>query len=125
MGCRTSCRKTHLFDIDIPGKITFKESDTLTPGSELTCLSTKYGKIGVGICYDLRFPELTMAYRRKGAQLIVFPGAFNMTTGMPQASAAPEVMGSDGHATFATQHVPGKAQFLEPVPCFSGPVRSG
>lgn len=76
-----SYSKTHLFDIDIPGKITFKESDTLTPGSELTCLSTRYGKIGLGICYDLRFPELSMAYRAKGAELLVFPGAFNMTTG--------------------------------------------
>lgn len=76
------CSKTHLFDVDIPGKITFKESDTLTPGSELTCLSTRYGKIGLGICYDLRFPELSMAYRAKGAELLVFPGAFNMTTGV-------------------------------------------
>eukprot|EP00892_Ulva_mutabilis_P001384 jgi/Ulvmu1/11246/UM073_0018.1 len=76
-----SYRKTHLFDIDIPGKITFKESDTLTPGSELGCLTTRYGTIGIGICYDLRFPELSMAYRKMGAQLLVFPGAFNMTTG--------------------------------------------
>ncbi|CAG8732086.1 20090_t:CDS:2, partial [Racocetra fulgida] len=42
-------RKVHLFDIDIPGKITFKESDSL-----------KFGKIGVGICYDIRFPEMAM-----------------------------------------------------------------
>lgn len=75
------CRKTHLFDIDIPGKITFKESDTLTAGESLTCVKTKYGTIGVGICYDLRFPELCMAYRQRGASLVVFPGAFNMTTG--------------------------------------------
>ena len=44
-------------------------------------MNTKYGTIGVGICYDLRFPELCMAYRQRGASLVVFPGAFNMTTG--------------------------------------------
>jgi omega-amidase len=77
----TMCRKTHLFDIEIPGKIKFKESDTLTAGDSLSCVDTKYGKIGVGICYDLRFPELCMAYRQRGAKLVVFPGAFNMTTG--------------------------------------------
>ncbi|KAH8701629.1 putative hydrolase, carbon-nitrogen family [Talaromyces proteolyticus] len=60
-------RKTHLFDIDIPGKISFKESD--------------YGKIGLSICYDVRFPELGMIAARKGAFLLVYPGAFNTTTG--------------------------------------------
>jgi omega-amidase len=75
------CRKTHLFDIDIPGKITFRESDTLSPGGALTCVRTRFGTVAVGICYDLRFPELAALYRRRGAQLLVFPGAFNMTTG--------------------------------------------
>jgi len=74
-------RKVHLFDIDIPGKIAFKESDTLTAGDKLTVVETKYGKIGVGICYDLRFPEMAMIYAKRGAKLIVYPGAFNMVTG--------------------------------------------
>ena len=74
-------RKSHLFDIDIPGKITFKESDTLTRGDRLECFDTKYGKIGVGICYDMRFPELAMVYASRGAQMIIYPGAFNMVTG--------------------------------------------
>ena len=78
---RCLCRKAHLFDIDIPGKITFKESDTLSPGSSLTCVQTAFATIGVGICYDIRFPEMAMIYRQRGAQLVVFPGAFNMTTG--------------------------------------------
>lgn len=77
----SSCRKTHLFDIDIPGKITFKESETLTAGSELTCLQTRFGRLGLGICYDLRFPEMAMIYRDRGADILVYPGAFNMATG--------------------------------------------
>jgi len=76
-------RKVHLFDIDVPGKITFKESDTLTAGNTSTTFETPYGTIGVAICYDIRFPELSMIMRREGAKLLVYPGAFNMTTGPP------------------------------------------
>ncbi|XP_057697374.1 omega-amidase NIT2 isoform X2 [Corythoichthys intestinalis] len=65
-------RKIHLFDIDIPGKIRFQESETLSPA---------FCKVGVGICYDMRFAELAQLYSRKGCQLLLYPGAFNMTTG--------------------------------------------
>jgi len=74
-------RKVHLFDIDIPGKIKFRESEVLTAGDTLTLVDTPYGKIGVAICYDVRFPELAMIAARKGAFAVVYPGAFNMTTG--------------------------------------------
>lgn len=75
-------RKIHLFDIDVPNGVTFKESDTLTPGSTETLVELPgYGKIGVGICYDIRFPELCMRAARKGAFAMIIPGAFNMTTG--------------------------------------------
>jgi omega-amidase len=75
-------RKTHLFDIDIPGKIKFKESEVLSPGNKLTIIDLpEYGKIGLAICYDIRFPESAMIAARKGAFLLVYPGAFNMTTG--------------------------------------------
>ncbi|RAO68959.1 uncharacterized protein BHQ10_004971 [Talaromyces amestolkiae] len=75
-------RKTHLFDIDIPGKITFKESEVLSPGNKVTILDLpEYGKIGLAICYDVRFPELAMVAARKGAFILVYPGAFNTTTG--------------------------------------------
>ncbi|KAJ5884734.1 Hydrolase [Penicillium taxi] len=75
-------RKTHLFDIDIPGKIKFKESDVLSPGNQLTVIDLpEYGKIGLAICYDIRFPEAAMIAARKGAFLLVYPGAFNTTTG--------------------------------------------
>uniref|UniRef100_A0A7S3R7Z1 CN hydrolase domain-containing protein n=1 Tax=Dunaliella tertiolecta TaxID=3047 RepID=A0A7S3R7Z1_DUNTE len=74
-------RKTHLFDIDIPGKITFKESTNLSPGDSLTVVDTEVGRLGIGICYDLRFPEFSMVYAQQGCQLLLFPAAFNMTTG--------------------------------------------
>jgi omega-amidase len=75
-------RKTHLFDIDIPGKIKFKESDVLSPGNKITIFDLpEYGKIGLAICYDIRFPELATIAARKGAFLVVYPGAFNTTTG--------------------------------------------
>lgn len=74
-------RKMHLFDIDIKGKITFKESDVLTAGNEFTIADTKFGKIGIGICYDVRFPELARIMVENGALILIYPGAFNMTTG--------------------------------------------
>lgn len=74
-------RKMHLFDIDIPGKITFKESTVLTPGGGFTSFEVDGTKIGIGICYDLRFAELAQIYTKLGCKLIIYPGAFNMTTG--------------------------------------------
>jgi predicted amidohydrolase len=75
-------RKVHLFDIDIPGKIKFKESDVLSPGNKITILDLPpYGKIAIAICYDIRFPELAMIAARKGCFALIYPGAFNTTTG--------------------------------------------
>ncbi len=74
-------RKIHLFDIDIKGGIRFMESETLTPGETLTILDTEFCRIGVAICYDVRFPELFRKMTLEGVRLAVLPGAFNMTTG--------------------------------------------
>jgi len=75
-------RKLHLFDIDIPGKIKFKESEVLSPGNKLTLVDIPpYGKIALAICYDIRFPEMATIAARKGAFLLLYPGAFNLTTG--------------------------------------------
>ncbi|KXS13324.1 carbon-nitrogen hydrolase [Gonapodya prolifera JEL478] len=74
-------RKVHLFDIDVPGKIRFKESEVLTGGDKCTIVDTEYGKIGVAICYDIRFPELAMVAARRGAVAMIYPGAFNTVTG--------------------------------------------
>lgn len=74
-------RKAHLFDIDIPNGITFKESDSLTGGEKATTVETSFGKFGLGICYDMRFPELAMISARKGSFAMIYPGAFNTVTG--------------------------------------------
>ena len=73
--------KMHLFDVDVEDGIKFKESDTLTAGDKFTIVQTKWGKIGLGICYDLRFPELSRLLTLNGANILVYPGAFNLTTG--------------------------------------------
>lgn len=75
-------RKAHLFDVDIPNGITFKESTTLSAGNKNTLIDEpSIGKFGVGICYDLRFPELAMVNARKGAFAMIYPSAFNTVTG--------------------------------------------
>lgn len=74
-------RKVHLFDISVKGGQTFKESDTLTPGNQVTVFETEFGAMGICICYDFRFPELSRLMVDKGAKIILVPGAFNMTTG--------------------------------------------
>ncbi|QUC20408.1 uncharacterized protein UV8b_04649 [Ustilaginoidea virens] len=75
-------RKVHLFDIDMPGRIAFRESAVLSPGNKLTLVDLPdYGTIAVAICYDLRFPELAAVAARRGAFALVYPGAFNLTTG--------------------------------------------
>jgi omega-amidase len=75
-------RKIHLFDIDIPGKMTFKESDALSPGQELFTfdIDQQY-RIGLAICYDIRFPSLASLYSKRQCHVLLYPGAFNMTTG--------------------------------------------
>lgn len=54
--------------------MTFKESQTLTPGESITVVDTAAGRLGIGICYDIRFPELAMLYRQRGVQALVYPG---------------------------------------------------
>nr|WP_300091297.1 carbon-nitrogen hydrolase family protein [Sedimentibacter sp.] len=74
-------RKMHLFDIDVEGGQRFKESDTLSPGKDVTVFETEFCKIGLAVCYDIRFPELSRLMAMDGAEVIIIPGAFNMTTG--------------------------------------------
>ncbi|WP_412761286.1 carbon-nitrogen hydrolase family protein [Pseudoflavonifractor phocaeensis] len=74
-------RKAHLFDIDVEGGQRFRESETLTPGDQVTVFETEFGRMGLCICFDFRFQELAKAMADQGAQLILVPAAFNMTTG--------------------------------------------
>ncbi len=74
-------RKMHLFDIDVKGGQCFRESDTLTAGDQVTVFDTEFGKMGLCICYDVRFPELARLMSLAGARMVLVPAAFNMTTG--------------------------------------------
>jgi deaminated glutathione amidase len=80
-------RKIHLYDVEIPGRVSFHESRTVAPGDRLVTVDMDGVRVGLSICYDLRFPEL---YRRlvdgpdgpgTGAQVIVVPAAFMLHTG--------------------------------------------
>lgn len=73
-------RKAHLFDVDIPG-MRFSESATFTPGDQITVFDTKYGRMGVAVCFDVRFPELIRAMAVRGAQVIFLPAQFSKATG--------------------------------------------
>ena len=80
--CIAKHRKTHLFDINVEGGQYFMESDTFTTGNDVTAFNTPWGKFGLIICYDIRFPELSRLLTLfQGVQGIFVPAAFNMTTG--------------------------------------------
>ncbi|XP_021352210.1 nitrilase homolog 1-like isoform X1 [Mizuhopecten yessoensis] len=73
--------KVHLFDLDL-GDLRLCESDYTIPGDRITSpVSTPVGNIGLGICYDLRFPEMSIALVKQGAEILTYPSAFTVTTG--------------------------------------------
>lgn len=74
-------RKMHLFDIATPDGAGYRESASYAPGRELVTCSIAGVRVGLAICYDIRFPELFAALRRAGAELIVLPSAFTLLTG--------------------------------------------
>jgi predicted amidohydrolase len=74
-------RKIHLFDVDLPGRVTVRESDAKLAGADVVTGATPLGAIGLTICYDLRFPELYRRLTFAGAQIIAIPSAFTFPTG--------------------------------------------
>lgn len=74
-------RKLHRFDVDLPDVPNQRESAWCAAGDERVCVDTPLGKLGIAICYDLRFPELFRALALDGAELIVVPSAFTAQTG--------------------------------------------
>jgi predicted amidohydrolase len=74
-------RKIHLFDVDLPGRVTVRESDSRLGGADVVCAETPLGAIGLSICYDLRFPELYRRLAFAGARIIMLPSAFTFPTG--------------------------------------------
>ena len=79
-----SCyNKTHLFDVNIPGSVSLSESSYVTPGDTITPpVTTPLGQLGLGVCYDLRFGEHSQCLVRSGAEILTFPSAFTVNTGM-------------------------------------------
>ena len=74
--------KIHLFDVDIPGRAeTYRESAHVAPGREPVVIDTPVGKLGLTVCYDIRFPELFRQLSAAGAQIITVPSAFTGPTG--------------------------------------------
>src|SRR5262245_15516787 len=74
-------RKIHLFDVDLPGRVTVCESATRAPGQEVVVRATPLGTLGLSVCYDLRFPELYRALVGAGAEVLLVPSAFTFPTG--------------------------------------------
>lgn len=94
-------QKMHLFDINVEGGVYFMESDTLSPGNQVTVFDTEFGKIGLAICYDIRFPELSRLMSLEGAELIILPAAFNMTTGPAHWELSIRMRALDNQVYFA------------------------
>lgn len=81
---RTEARydKIHLFDVQVGDAVGgYQESRFFEPGTDVVVTSTPFGNIGLMVCYDLRFPELTLTLRQQGAHLLTAPAAFTYTTG--------------------------------------------
>jgi len=78
--CVARYDKMHLFDVTVDSN-EYRESDNIRAGDTLVCVNTPFGKIGVAICYDLRFPELFRVLALQGAQILVVPAAFTIETG--------------------------------------------
>src|SRR5919197_2710736 len=74
-------RKIHLFDVAIPDGARYAESETVVPGDRVVVAATTLGRIGLTVCYDLRFPELYRRLSQEGADLFCIPAAFTLYTG--------------------------------------------
>ena len=74
--------KIHLFDVSIPGKVELRESNTTAPGTKLVVCDSPIGKLGLSICYDMRFAEMYVELvQKRGAQVLLMPSAFTVPTG--------------------------------------------
>jgi nitrilase len=85
--CVSRYDKIHLFDVAIPERHapnrneTYRESASVAPGSQLAVVSTPIGRVGMAVCYDVRFPELFRALEEQGAEVLSLPSAFTAPTG--------------------------------------------
>ncbi len=73
--------KVHLFDVNLPSGETYRESNTVAPGGEAVVANLPFARIGLSVCYDLRFPQLYRTLAKNGAEILTVPSAFTETTG--------------------------------------------
>ncbi|MET4102978.1 putative amidohydrolase [Roseovarius sp. MBR-78] len=73
--------KIHMFDVDVSAEETYRESDGFRPGTRATLAETPWGKLGLSICYDVRFPHLYRRLAQAGADILTVPAAFSHVTG--------------------------------------------
>ena len=73
--------KVHLFDVDLEGGETYRESDLIRPGDQAVLIETPFGRLGLTICYDIRFPQLYRTLAKAGANILFAPAAFTRKTG--------------------------------------------
>ena len=73
--------KLHVFDVNLPNGETYRESATVRPGDGASVADTPWGRLGLTICYDIRFPHLYRALAKAGAGMISVPAAFTVPTG--------------------------------------------
>jgi len=109
-------RKIHLFDIDIPGQITFEESAAVAPGTEPVVVDFEGWKIGLTVCYDLRFPELYRVLVAQGAEILTVPAAFTLQTGKDHWEVLLRARAIENQCFVAApgqfgQHSPGRASW--------------
>lgn len=74
--------KIHLFDVDLPSGESWRESAAYAPGDRAVLVETPWGRLGLTICYDIRFPDLYRALSDAGAEIVVVPAAFTVPTGL-------------------------------------------
>jgi predicted amidohydrolase len=73
--------KIHLFDVDLPSGESYRESKTVAPGAEAVIVSLPWARLGLSVCYDVRFPQLYRTLAKAGAEILTVPSAFTETTG--------------------------------------------
>lgn len=80
---RAIYKKLHIFDLEIPGRVRLLESEFNSAGERLVPpVATPIGNVGLSICYDVRFAELALWNRLRGAEILTYPSAFTVDTGM-------------------------------------------
>ena len=99
---KTKYTKCHLFDVDIPGKVSIKESKFYAPGDDYGVFDTEFWRFGIGIWYDARFPDYSQALCRDlKAEFLVFPSIFTVPTGELHWDILRKIRALDNQAFFA------------------------